>query len=161
VGTRELIVRIFNSTHQSSVSNSESGWTFVETIIVVAIILALTSTVAVAGIRYVEKARRTSAISEISALSLALDGYYLDCGAYPTTEQGIESLWALPQQSPVPKGWAGPYLNKKDFVDPWGKPYRYENPGPHNLAFALISYGADGTEGGEGNDADIVSWEAD
>ena len=138
---------------------TEAGWTFVETIIVVAIILVLTGTVGVAGVRYVERARTTSAGSEAAALALALDGYYLDCGTYPTTDQGLEALWVQPSTSPVPAGWMGPYVAKRDFTDPWGHPFLYESPGPNGLPYAITSYGADGTEGGEGKHADIVSWE--
>ena len=137
----------------------EAGWTFIETIIVVSIILILTGAVGVAGIRYVDRARHSSAGSEIASFALALDGYYLDNGIYPTSEQGLEALWEQPVSSPVPSSWNGPYISKKDFEDPWGKPYVYQNPGPNNLPFSISSFGADNTEGGEGNDADILSWE--
>lgn len=143
----------------SILKGPESGWTFIETIIVIAIILILTSTVGIAGMRYVERARVSSAGGEISALSLALDGYYLDCGVYPSTEQGLKALWEAPTISPIPDGWMGPYVAKNDFIDPWSNPYSYDNPGPNNLPFAITSYGADKSEGGEGQDADIVSWE--
>ncbi len=146
--------------HRRKLDNPESGWTFIETIIVVAIILILTGTVGISGIRYIQRARVSSAGSEIAALVLALDGYYLDCGNYPTTEQGMNALWQLPTISPVPDNWNGPYVAKKDFEDPWKNAYYYENPGPNGLPFAITSYGADGAEGGEGEDADIVSWES-
>ena len=58
----------------------------------------------------------------------------------------------------MPAQWSGPYLNKKVPKDPWGHPYEYTTPGPNGLPFAIRSLGADGAEGGEGNDADVVSW---
>lgn len=136
----------------------EDGWTLVETIIVCAIILTLTGIVGVSGMHYVGKAKRLAAASEIAALSLALDGYYLDCGNYPTSDQGLSALWTKPDSLTNSEAWTGPYLAKKDFKDPWGNPYLYENPGPENLPFILTSLGADGTEGGDKNNADILSW---
>ncbi len=139
--------------------HTESGWTFIETIIVVTIIVVMTSTVGLAGLRYVERARMATAENEIIVLSLALDSYYLDCGAYPTVNQGLEALWSQPVLSPVPKNWNGPYLVKKDFADPWGNKYTYKIPGPEGLPYELLSLGADGKEGGEGQNADILSWD--
>ena len=136
----------------------DCGWTFVESVIVITIVLILSSAVGTAGMRYVDKARRSAAVNEMSALSLALDGYYMDCGSFPSESQGLEALWSEPIQSPVPKGWAGPYLAKKDWTDPWGAAYLYAVPGPDGLPYEILTYGADGQAGGEGKDADILSW---
>lgn len=146
--------------HEMRVRSTESGWTFIEIIIVITIILVLTSTVGIVGVRYVDRARVSAAVNEMAALSVALDGYYLDCGRYPTEEQGLAALWTVPTIPPIPDGWAGPYLSKEDFEDPWGTPYRYVVPGPHGLPFGVTSQGADRLEGGEGKDADIASWES-
>ncbi len=137
----------------------EAGWTYVETIIVVTIIVILTSAVGLTGMRYVEKARVSTTANEIAVLSLALDSYYLDCGSYPTEEQSLEALWSVPVISPVPSKWDGPYITKKDFTDPWGNAYHYRIPGPNGLSYEIFSFGSDGQEGGEGTDADIFSWE--
>ena len=138
---------------------ARGGWTFIESIIVITIVLILTGAVGVAGVRYVDRARASGTLSEISALGLALDSYYLDNGVYPTAEQGLGALWAAPSLPPVPKGWAGPYVSKNDFSDAWDREYLYAVPGPQGLAYSIRSLGADGAEGGEGKDADINSWE--
>ncbi len=136
----------------------EAGWALIETVIAVTIFFILTGAVSFAGVRYVNKARQATAANEIAAFSLALDSYYLDCGMYPSEEQGLDALWAVPVTSPVPSGWSGPYLTRKDIEDSWGRDYIYRRPGPEGLPYAILSHGADGLEGGEGPDADIHSW---
>ena len=79
----------------------EGGWTFIETIVVIGIILILTSSVGFMAFRYLEKAKVVSARSQIETLALALDAYYLDCGRYPTAEQGLSALWEKPVLEPV------------------------------------------------------------
>jgi general secretion pathway protein G len=89
---------------------------------------------------------------------MALNSYFLDCGVYPTTEQGLQALWEKPILEPVPKGWEGPYIDKAVPNDPWNNEFEYLNPGPHGLPFGVRSFGADGAEGGESRDNDISSW---
>jgi len=137
----------------------EGGWTFIETIVVIGIILILTSSVGFMAFRYLEKAKTVSARSQIETFALALDAYYLDCGRYPSAEQGLSALWEKPVLEPAPAAWNGPYLNKKIPADPWGGSYEYTAPGQNGLPFGIRSLGADGREGGEGNDADVASWE--
>lgn len=137
----------------------EDGWTFIETIIVMAIILILTSSVGFMAVKYIDKAKTVAARSQVETFSLGLDAYYLDCGSYPSIEQGLAALWQKPASEPVPAKWNGPYLNKPVPPDPWGNPYKYAIPGSEGLPFDVCSLGADGREGGEGNDADINSWE--
>jgi general secretion pathway protein G len=131
----------------------------VEVLIVIAIILILTSGVGFMAFRYIAKSRQVTARSQIETLSLALDAYALDCLRFPTTEQGLNALWTRPTVEPVPEGWDGPYVTKKVTVDPWGHPYEYREPGPNGLPFGIRAFGADGQEGGEGNDRDLSSWE--
>ena len=130
-----------------------------EVLIVMAIILILTSAVGFMAFSYIDKARQVTAKNQIETLSLALDAYALDCKQYPTTEQGLDSLWVKPVLEPVPSGWNGPYVNKKIGADPWDRPYEYNVPGPNGLPFGIRSLGADKKEGGDGNDKDITSWE--
>lgn len=137
-----------------------AGWTFVETLIVIAIILVLTSTVGFMAFRYLGNARVAATRSQIETLSLALNAYMLDNDRYPTEGQGLEALWEKPVLEPVPPSWNGPYLTKELPKDPWGIGYLYRVPGPNGLPFAIMSLGADALEGGEGNDADISSWES-
>lgn len=138
---------------------AEAGWTFIETIIVMFIILILSSSVGFMGIRYLDNAKVTTAKSQIESFSLALDAYYLDSGVYPSESQGLGALWASPGEELAPEHWRGPYLSKPLPKDPWGNEYEYLVPGQGGLPFGIRSFGKDGSEGGEGNDADIVSWE--
>lgn len=136
----------------------DDGWTFVETLIVIAIVLILTSSVGFMAFRYVDRARVVSSRSQIENYTLALHGYFLDNQQYPTTEQGLHALWQLPATSPIPESWNGPYVDRAIADDAWGTPFYYEAPGPHGLPFGITSYGADGVPGGDGNDRDITSW---
>jgi len=133
----------------------DDGWTFVETLIVIGIILILTSTVGFMAFRYVDKARLVAARNQVEELSMALHSYYLDCRQYPTPQQGLDALWEKPTLEPVPAGWEGPYLTRKVRDDPWGHPYTYRVPGPNGLPFGVISFGPGGAEGSEGA---IASW---
>jgi len=137
----------------------EEGWTFVETIIVIAIILILTSSVGFMAFRYIDKAKVVTAKSQIESFSLALNSYFFDNKRFPTEDQGLDALWKKTNLSPVPEDWNGPYLEKEVPLDPWDNPYHYMVPGPNGLPFGIRSNGADGLEGGEGLDRDIASWE--
>jgi len=138
-------------------SGREDAWTFIETLIVIGIILILTSAVGFSAFRYIDQAKVAATRSQIETLSMALNGYFFDCGAYPTKEQGLEALWTKPAS--VAEGWQGPYLQKPVPKDAWGNPYEYSVPGPSGLPFGLRSLGSDGKEGGEGNAKDLASWE--
>lgn len=141
------------------IRRGEEGWTFIETVIVLAITLTLSSTAGFVGFQYIARARIVAAQSQIETICLALSGYLFDCGLFPSQEQGLEALWSCPSTSPVPENWNGPYLEKLIGPDPWGNMYRYFLPGPHGLPYGLVSYGEDGREGGEGRAGDIASWE--
>lgn len=143
------------------------GFTFVETLAVLAItaILVAGSTVSIS--KYIAMAKKTSAKNQIEQYSLALQAYFLDCGQFPTTEQGLNALWEKPDLYPIPERWAGPYLEREPGVDPWGTDFEYicsQNsvmPAtvPQNLPYVLICYGADKKAGGDGNNEDICSWQ--
>ncbi len=125
---------------------------------VVAVIAILAALVAPNIFRNVGDARAAAARTQIEMLATALDAYRLDNGRYPTTAQGLDALWERPRLDPPPN-WRQPYLRKAVPLDPWGRPYVYRSPGtvnPH--AFDLLSLGADGRPGGDGDDADILSW---
>ena len=125
----------------------------------IAIILILTSAVGFMAFRYVDRARQVTARSQIETFSLALQSYAIDCRQYPSQEQGLGSLWQKPVLEPLPGGWNGPYVEKNIPADPWGNAYEYLVPGPNGLPFGIRSFGADGREGGEGNDRDVSSWQ--
>ena len=105
-----------------------------------------------------EEARRTKAAIDIKGIEEALGLFKLDNGFYPSSEQGLQALVSKPETGRIPSRYhEGGYL-KKVPQDPWGNTYIYLSPGIHDN-FDIISYGADGEAGGEGNDADVNSWE--
>lgn len=138
---------------------SDKGFTFIETIVTISIILILSTVVGFSALRYVDRARTASCRNQIEVFRLALQSYYLDCGQYPSEAQGLNALWEKPIMSPLPQNWNGPYVDRRIPLDPWGNDYIYKNPGENNLPFSITSYGADGRIGGEGANADIHSWD--
>jgi general secretion pathway protein G len=137
----------------------EGGWTFIETLIVIGIVLILTSSVGFMAVRYLDRARIVTARSQIETFCLSLDAYFLDCGHYPSEAEGLHALWERPENGSAADFWNGPYINKPVPKDPWGNDYEYLNPGYGSMVYSILSFGADGLEGGTGNDADITSWE--
>ena len=134
----------------------EDGFTLLELLIVMLIIGLLAAFVAPRMIGKVGKSKQTIAKAQIESLCTALDTYKLDTDKYPTQEEGLSALISQPANA---ESWHGPYLAKKNVPkDPWGNDYVYTYPG-NNGEFDIIAYGADGKEGGEGEDADVVSWE--
>lgn len=139
-------------------TKKDDGFSFAETIAVLAIMLILTAGVGFSAAGYVQKARKLSAESQIEIYRLALQSYYLDCGMYPSDEQGLEALWEKPVLYPVPADWNGPYVDKQIQKDPWGNRFVYSARKNRKLPFTIVSYGSDGLEGGSGDAEDIVSW---
>lgn len=115
------------------------GWSYVETLVSMAIVFTLSSTVGVVGTRQVERARVAAVRSQLATLELALESYAVDCGRYPSTAQGLAALWERPYLAPIPTDWQGPYLRREPGADPWGNPYRYEQPGPNGLPYLVSS----------------------
>jgi general secretion pathway protein G len=135
-----------------------SAFTLIEILVVIVVIAILATLVAPNIFQHVGAAKSATAKSQIEMLGAALDAYRLDNGKYPTTEQGLNALWEKPTIDP-PDNWKAPYLRKPVPVDPWGKPYLYTYPGTENPnGYDLLTYGADGKPGGDGEDADITSW---
>jgi general secretion pathway protein G len=135
------------------------GFTLIELLVVIVIIGLLAGLVAPQVLGRISEAKSETARTQIEMLSVALDNYRLDNGTYPTTEQGLEALRTAPTREPVPRNWRGPYLRKEVPADPWDRPYVYKSPGEQNKGgFDLLSLGADGRPGGEGEDADVLSW---
>ena len=135
----------------------QAGVTLIEMLVVVTIIALFAAIVAPRMMKQADSARRTAARTQLNAFMTALGSYKLDTGIYPTTEQGLQALRVKPESV---NNWNGPYLPQDIPNDPWGRAFLYKFPGEHGDEPDLICYGADGQAGGEGNDADIVSWKS-
>lgn len=139
-----------------SVSKREdNGFTLIEILIVMVIIGLLAALVGPRMFGKVGKSKQKAAKAQISLLETALDTYRLDVGKYPTTDMGLEVLRIKPDDL---ENWDGPYLPKEIPLDPWGKPYEYRSPSEHG-DYEIVSYGADNSPGGEGEETDITSWQ--
>ncbi|GAB1342067.1 type II secretion system major pseudopilin GspG [Gemmatimonas sp.] len=135
------------------------AFTLIEILVVIAVIAILASLVAPNVFQHVGTARTTTARSQLEMLATALDAYRLDTGRYPSTEQGLAALVEAPTVDGT-ANWRGPYLRRAVPLDPWGTPYVYRSPGEKNAGgFDLLSYGADGRAGGDGDNADILGWQ--
>lgn len=135
--------------------NGRGGFTLIELLVVLMILGLLAGLVGPRVLKQLGGAKTDTAELQIAELSSGLDLFYLEVGRYPTTEEGLQALVEAP---PAATGWNGPYLKKNDLPpDPWGREYRYRYPGEHG-EFDLYSLGRDNTDGGDGEDADVVSW---
>ena len=134
------------------------GFTLVEIMVVVVIIGILGALVVPKLLGRTGESRVVAAKTDIATLMQALKLYKLDNQRYPTTEQGLQALVAKPTSGPAANGWKqGGYVEKLP-KDPWGNSYRYLSPGLHG-EIDIFSFGADGQAGGEGEDADVGSWQ--
>lgn len=133
----------------------QRGYSLLELLIVLAIMALIIAIAAPRMIGYFEASKGKTAKIQIANISTALDLYYLANGSYPSEQAGLKALVERPDGVTT---WDGPYLNRADgIVDPWGRPYLYKLPGAHGK-FDVSSLGADGKEGGTGEDADVGSW---
>lgn len=128
------------------------GFTLTEVLVVVTILAILASVLAINYSGILGGAKRKIATQEIARLKELIEQYKLFTNKYPSSDEG---LMVLTQSLP---GQNEPLINSSKIVDPWGNPYVYVYPGQYGK-FDLISLGADGVEGGEGENADVVSWE--
>lgn len=130
------------------------GFTLIELLVVMVILGLLAALVGPRMFGHVGAANQKAAKTQIEMLGQGLDAFRLDVGRYPTTSEGLNALVT----NPGVDGWSGPYLKKGLPNDPWKKPYIYQSPGEHG-DYDLVSYGADGAAGGEGENKDVNSWE--
>jgi general secretion pathway protein G len=135
---------------------AQRGFTLVELLVVITIIALIMGVVGPRVLNYLTESKAKTAKIQIESFASALDLYFLDTGRYPS---GSEGLGALVRRPGNVQSWNGPYLKGGAVPpDPWGNPYVYRSPGQHGT-YDLISYGADGTEGGTGAGQDITSWQ--
>lgn len=132
--------------------SAERGFTLME-MLVVLVVIALIAAVAIPQVtRLLGSAKGKAARIQLETLSQSLILYQVDVGQYPTTEQGLRALWQMPPDAP---SWSGPYVRReKQLLDPWGRPFVYRSPAD-GAPFELVTLGADGKEGGTGEDADL------
>ena len=141
-------------------SRHQTGFTFIEIMVVVAILAILAALVVPRIMGRTDDAKRTAAKVQIRNIEGALQLYKLDSGVYPTTEQGLRALVEKPTVGVIPKNWKlGGYLQKVP-EDPWGSPYKYMSPSPRG-DYEVMSLGGDGEPGGEGKNADITNFNLD
>ncbi|MGB4066674.1 MAG: type II secretion system major pseudopilin GspG [Nitrospira sp.] len=142
----------------------EQAFTFIEIMVVVAILAILAALVVPRIMGRTDDAKRTAAKVQIRNIEGALQLYKLDNGVYPSTEQGLKSLVEKPSVGVIPKKWKlGGYLPKLP-EDPWSNPYKYLSPvqrGEYKVEYEITSLGTDGEVGGEGVNADITNWNLD
>lgn len=140
---------------QSKLVRAQRGFTLLELLVVLVILGMLAALAGPRVMKYVSSAKSDTAQLQVEEFGAALDMYKLEVGRHPNTQEGLQALVEAPGGA---TNWNGPYLKKKTVPkDPWGADYIYASPGQHG-AFDLSSLGADGREGGEGEDRDIVSW---
>ncbi|MGO8754338.1 MAG: type II secretion system major pseudopilin GspG [Gallionellaceae bacterium] len=134
------------------------GFTLIEVMVVIVILGILAALIVPKVMSRPDEARIVAAKQDIATIVQALKLYKLDNMVYPTTEQGLQALVKKPTLPPEPPNWKGNGYLERLPEDPWGHAYQYLQPGLHG-EFDVMSLGADGAPGGEGNDADIGSWQ--
>ena len=132
------------------------GFTLLEMLVVLVVMGMIAAIVTPQVMSRMSGAKSRSAALQIESLVTALNYYQIDIGIYPSDEQGLAALTAVPNGV---KNWRGPYVRKRQHLqDPWGHAFRYRSPGRKG-PFEVYSLGADGKEGGTGDDADVGSWD--
>ena len=135
----------------------DAGFSLLELMVVVVILSILALVIVPRVINRPDQARVVRVQTDLAALESAVNLYKLDNFRYPTTEQGLEALVTRPSGEPAPANWSdGGYIERLP-KDPWGNDYQYLSPGVHG-EFDIFTFGADGTRGGDGPDADIGTW---
>ena len=145
-----------NSTNEITLTNTKyrrSAFTLVEIMVVLVILGLLASIVTVSVNDYLVTGKQTTVRTEIAQISNALELYFTEQGRYPTNDEGLAVLKEKTKLHPHG-------ILQGDLLDAWNNEYVYIYPGLHGT-YDIISYGANGQEGGEGQDADIVSWETE
>ena len=135
---------------------SQVGFTLMELLLVLVIVGLLAAVVGPTLYQRINPAKETAAREQIENFGTALDNFMMDMQRYPSTQEGLKALRTKPDGA---EKWNGPYLKKEIPNDPWGNPYIYRAPG-RSGGYEIVSFGADGREGGEGDNADVTSWDS-
>jgi len=134
--------------------DSQRGFSLIELLIVMVILGLLASLVGPKMFGKLGMAKQKTAKTQIEMLMTAMDSYRLDVGSYPSSQEGLDAL----AENTGSDKWDGPYLQKGVPKDPWDNDYQYSNPGEHG-EIDIFSYGADNQSGGDGENADVGSWQ--
>ena len=134
---------------------TDRGFTIVELLVVIVIISLLAVFVAPKMLTKVGRAKRDLAAPQIALVEGAVQAFALNCDRLPVS---LDELLVMPSDLEGTNKWSGPYLKRKQIIDPWGNEFYYYAEGIINPgSFDIISLGADGIEGGEGDNADIYN----
>ncbi len=136
--------------HASGIPYADKAFTLVEVMVVIVLIGIMATVVTISVSDYLVTGKQTAVRNEIAQISNALELYHTEYGHYPSNEEGLAKLQE--KSTEHPQG-----ILQGDLLDPWNHPYAYVYPGIHGR-YDIIGYGADGQEGGEGADLDLVSW---
>ena len=150
-----LISKKMNGQRSNASRTAQAGFTLVEMLVVISIIGLIMALVGPRVLNYLSESKTKTAKIQIQSFSSSLDLFFLDVGRFPSSSEGLTALVQRPGSF---ASWNGPYLKGTTVpADPWGHPYVYRAPGQHG-AYDIISYGADGQEGGTGAAGDVTSW---
>ena len=132
------------------------AFTLVEVLVVIVLLALIASVYVPRMFRGMGEQKRKMARTKMANIESAIITFQLDSGRFPDESLGLEELITPPAD--LEEKWRGPYLKQSELLDPWENPYIYVEEGEVNPgSFDLISYGADKTEGGEGDDEDIYN----
>ncbi len=131
------------------------GFTLLEMLVVLVIIGLIAGLVGPRLFSKVDSSKVQTAGVQIKLLRGSVETLRMDIGSYPPSDVGLSMLVAPPADPTLRARWKGPYLDEAVPLDPWGNAYQYQVPGEEGRPFSIISLGADGKPGGDGNDADI------
>lgn len=149
------------SCKMKTILSGNKGLTLIEILVVLTILTLIAGLIAPRIMGKTDEAKRKAAYIQMKNLEGALKMYKLDQGHYPTTDLGLEALINPPASNNKSFKDGGYLESTKVPLDPWGNPFVYISPGNYNKDYDMMSLGADNSIGGEGNDADIKSWELD
>ena len=142
--------------HSKRRRRTRKAFTLIEFIVVMTIIGILAALIVPRFVGRIGGAKQAVAKQKIAVLEAKVLEFQADCGRFPSAQEGLQALLQAP--SDVSDSWKGPYVKQKDIIDPWGVEIMYQYPGRYNVDFDIFTYGVDGQEDGEDENADIGNW---